>query len=136
MNKKSSLINGLSEISLTFAKSMAVACSARSQPSNEIGPLPGASYMASSLSATVIAAPWPLGMPEMVPGQWTLLIIHEMIYPVFKKPRGKPDKMRCAPVSPISNDGPLVQPGEARYQVLDMETFLANVRHSSTSEAR
>jgi len=84
MNKKSSLINGLSEISLTFAKSMAVACSARSQPSNEIGPLPGASYMASSLSATVLAAPWPLGMLEMVPGQWTLLIIHEMIHPVFK----------------------------------------------------
>jgi len=75
-------------------------------------------------------------MLEMVPGQWTLLIIHEMIHPVFKKPRGKPDKMRCALVSPISNDGPLVQPGEARYQVLDMETFLANVRHSSTSEAR
>lgn len=98
---------------------MATASSIIAGDSHEVGPIPGALYTATSLATD--SGMWPLDMPKLVPGQWTILIINEYRHYA-------PNKTRYALISPVAEHG------NTKYRVIDMETYLCMVMHGSKTE--
>lgn len=84
--------NDISQAWLTFAKTFAKTSSTLAEEKEEVGPFPGALFAASSLAACISQASWPLEMPELVPGQRTIIIVHEYVYPYSRREKGIPDK--------------------------------------------
>lgn len=115
-------------VGLTFAKAVAMASSHQHQAPYEIGPLPGALYTASSFQG---GGSWPLRMPELVPGQWTLIMIHEVNLKSanIEQVLGK---MRYAFISRRKKDA---RQEEAEYRVLDMAFFLSETMGSSIAHS-
>lgn len=116
----------VSDMGLTAAKSFAMASSTIPAAAYEVGPLPEALFTASSVAACVFSCPWPTGMPELCPGQWTIVMINEYDYTLDTSGReldDDPTRIRYALVSPIEPDENISRP-HPEYMVLDMETFL------------
>ena len=124
-------VYGAAGIGALFAKALTISCTARTPSSHEIGTFPGALYAISSMGACQYASPWPLGLPEMVPGQWTVVFIRER---VDKRCRPSCDNTRCALVSPIGNDDESGPQNVTKYRVIDVETFLSESMDSSTPD--
>ena len=85
-------------VGVTFAKSFAKASSAIPGVEEEVRPLPSALYSDSSLAAVVSGSPWPLDMPDIVPGRWTIIIVHEYLQCVLVGTDSSA-KTRCALIS-------------------------------------
>jgi len=126
-----------SDVGLTLVKVPARASSAIQVAENEVGPLPGATFAASSLAASIVNSPGPLGMPEtMIPGQWTIIIVHEYDHRCsYRMIDDIPKKMRYAFVSRMEDD-PKLTHSSARYKVLDRKKYLLEVCKASAVEGR
>ena len=130
-------IFGVAGIGASLAKAFTTTCSSRVPNSHEIGTLPGALYAASTMAHCSMNSPWPLDLPKMVPGQWTVIIIHEFDQNrYYKQSRRLCENTRCALISPIDNDDDSVPQGATRYRVIDVETFLEESMDGSTPESK
>lgn len=110
------LIPSSSDMGLAFAKAMATASSLTVGQSHEVVPLPGALYAAAMLMGW--GRIWPFSMPKLIPGQWTILIIHE-------HSKYGPNKTRYALISTVAEHG------NDKYRVIDMDTYLCMAMLSS-----
>ena len=67
-------------------------------------------------------------MPELVPGQWNLAIVHEFIHDYITHESGKKSSTRYALISPVT---PPTADSECKYEVIDLPTYLEMVMKDS-----
>lgn len=124
-----------SDVGLTAAKAFAMSSSTTPAAEHEVGPFPEALFTAASTAAGVVFCPWPMGMLELRPGQWTVVMINEDYFDYDSSdcnPNDGTARTRYALVSPMEHDRKSSQP-TPEYRVLDMESFLRESLANSTN---